>query len=333
MSERLFIIVVSAALLGAITTGGAAAIHIRARKLRGDLARCGRCGYAVAALTRMVCPECGSDLRDVGIVPASKGALQMFLLLAIPSTFLLMLFALISVCLVAILLTYLIGARTTWEEDILLRWTPWTVMFRVEVHGLSYRSETSAIANSITKQRLRTTQGISSTLTVNPARGECSYESRNGKLVTKAGKLDANLIVEWLSANGRKPAKPKWGVERAKAVVELVDRMTSAAGGRGQLRVPDPEQEGKYLAQAAYYRRDMRFWSPRGWYLPAATTFWFIIWLAWLIFLHRKIRAGAFSSSCSQSLRGQDGFAPSPAASNKRMEPDRPNCSACGGRP
>jgi class 3 adenylate cyclase/predicted RNA-binding Zn-ribbon protein involved in translation (DUF1610 family) len=40
----------------------------RARAGRGDLATCGHCGYAVTGLTTFTCPECGSDLREVGIV-------------------------------------------------------------------------------------------------------------------------------------------------------------------------------------------------------------------------------------------------------------------------
>jgi hypothetical protein len=31
---------------------------------------CGRCGYAVEGLTQFMCPECGSDLRQVGITPS-----------------------------------------------------------------------------------------------------------------------------------------------------------------------------------------------------------------------------------------------------------------------
>jgi class 3 adenylate cyclase len=34
----------------------------------GDLATCGHCGYAVTGLTTFTCPECGRDLREVGIV-------------------------------------------------------------------------------------------------------------------------------------------------------------------------------------------------------------------------------------------------------------------------
>ena len=33
---------------------------------------CGRCGYSVRDLTTMTCPECGADLREVGIIPPDK---------------------------------------------------------------------------------------------------------------------------------------------------------------------------------------------------------------------------------------------------------------------
>lgn len=41
--------------------------HRRRSTAAGDLATCGHCGYAVTGLTTFTCPECGSDLRQVGI--------------------------------------------------------------------------------------------------------------------------------------------------------------------------------------------------------------------------------------------------------------------------
>lgn len=32
---------------------------------------CGRCGYIVRGVSQLTCPECGSDLREVGIRPAT----------------------------------------------------------------------------------------------------------------------------------------------------------------------------------------------------------------------------------------------------------------------
>ncbi|MDX1683323.1 MAG: hypothetical protein R3336_09400 [Phycisphaeraceae bacterium] len=34
---------------------------------KGDSMVCGHCDYAVKGLTKMSCPECGADLREVGI--------------------------------------------------------------------------------------------------------------------------------------------------------------------------------------------------------------------------------------------------------------------------
>jgi hypothetical protein len=36
-----------------------------------DESTCGRCGYCVRGIDGLTCPECGSDLREVGILPAN----------------------------------------------------------------------------------------------------------------------------------------------------------------------------------------------------------------------------------------------------------------------
>ena len=41
------------------------------RQPRVKVASCGKCRYAVEGLTVMTCPECGSDLREVGILTPS----------------------------------------------------------------------------------------------------------------------------------------------------------------------------------------------------------------------------------------------------------------------
>src|SRR5262249_12166035 len=48
-------------------------IIVLARRARSRVAVvtepvCGKCGYCVIGLTTMTCPECGSDLRMVGII-------------------------------------------------------------------------------------------------------------------------------------------------------------------------------------------------------------------------------------------------------------------------
>ena len=49
-------------------------ILLRRRKPKAqDAATCGQCGYVVRGIASMNCPECGADLREVGIVPPGTG--------------------------------------------------------------------------------------------------------------------------------------------------------------------------------------------------------------------------------------------------------------------
>ena len=52
--------------LGVVTI---AYIHLLKPKRAGSTANCGQCGYAARGLESFECPECGADLREVGIVP------------------------------------------------------------------------------------------------------------------------------------------------------------------------------------------------------------------------------------------------------------------------
>src|SRR5882757_2082183 len=49
-------------------------VRRRGRVPRSVESTCGHCGYAVTGLPTFVCPECGSDLREVGIHKGSKSA-------------------------------------------------------------------------------------------------------------------------------------------------------------------------------------------------------------------------------------------------------------------
>ena len=52
--------------------GGLRIQFTRSRPSGGAEPACGACGYSVRGLSTMICPECGSDLREVGIVPPAK---------------------------------------------------------------------------------------------------------------------------------------------------------------------------------------------------------------------------------------------------------------------
>ena len=61
----------------------------RRRGMEGRGPHCGSCGYSTHGLAGLTCPECGSDLREVGIVvPRAVGNLSGWMLAAILGTLL-----------------------------------------------------------------------------------------------------------------------------------------------------------------------------------------------------------------------------------------------------
>lgn len=63
----LFLLAVPVAALVMLITGIVMLARQRGVSSASAEGRCGKCGYLAAGLTTFVCPECGSDLRVVGI--------------------------------------------------------------------------------------------------------------------------------------------------------------------------------------------------------------------------------------------------------------------------
>jgi class 3 adenylate cyclase len=83
------------------------AMRRRGREGRADRA-CGRCGYDVRGLPTFFCPECGSDLREVGISSGTPPGLMTLLILSIAASRRRMLVW--SVVIVAVTLGVMFGA-------------------------------------------------------------------------------------------------------------------------------------------------------------------------------------------------------------------------------
>jgi lipid-A-disaccharide synthase-like uncharacterized protein len=43
-------------------------------RARPDVPVCGQCGYVVRGISSLTCPECGSDLREVGVLAPTRRA-------------------------------------------------------------------------------------------------------------------------------------------------------------------------------------------------------------------------------------------------------------------
>lgn len=63
----------AAVVLGAASVVLAIRLFSGRKRAAGGPMSCGACGYQVQGLQSMSCPECGADLREVGIVPLDTG--------------------------------------------------------------------------------------------------------------------------------------------------------------------------------------------------------------------------------------------------------------------
>ncbi len=73
----LFLIIPFAYLLASVVGLSYLWYRVLKGKRGGDLPTCARCGYGVRGLAGLNCPECGADLREVGITtPKQRGAVS-----------------------------------------------------------------------------------------------------------------------------------------------------------------------------------------------------------------------------------------------------------------
>src|SRR4051812_35091626 len=79
--------VAACALVMAVRVGAAWLSHRRQREVLEREPRCGSCGYIVAGRTSPVCPECGRDVREHGLVTSRcrrvVGAFPLYVLLVL----------------------------------------------------------------------------------------------------------------------------------------------------------------------------------------------------------------------------------------------------------
>lgn len=59
------------------------AIALKTKRPTADGGACGRCGYNVRGVASLTCPECGADLREVGIVGDRRAGAGRFIAAAV----------------------------------------------------------------------------------------------------------------------------------------------------------------------------------------------------------------------------------------------------------
>ena len=221
---------------------------------------CGKCGYIVKGLTTLNCPECGSDLRDVGIVsPAHSAGKARFIRLFAPTAIFLVWTA---VC-VALYVIFLIPYRAVifgpfqnfggmidkevWPNSGFSQRTvslfPVSAAFRkialtenmtAHTNGCedSYRfgifdgSNTHNLTRWEMDAALQTTGGAEGHLMIDLLHGlKCRWTDAAGKESTQDARLNRQVVLDWFKSAGIDIGQPS--VQREAA--ELLEIVKSSA--------------------------------------------------------------------------------------------------------
>ena len=179
----------------------------------GEEPGCGACGYSTRGLTTLICPECGGDLRVVGITgkpqSGSRGIAGF-----IAGAFIVSLVVLSVAGAVASLLAPLVPTPRIYTRDVTLvpRSDPtrtYTASTRVEVYGDAPRRIDVAI------ERKPLAAGAVP-LTFDAKTGSYRYGEPDGRVVDAPSGFGPEVVLSWMKSIGVKMPNPQVEIEAAR---------------------------------------------------------------------------------------------------------------------
>jgi len=205
-------------LLFALLVPGAAALVVlwvlgrRRREAATAAPVCGACGYNTVGLTSLTCPECGSDLRAVGILTphtaapaggfaASAVAFCILWLLCLPP--------------LTTLVSAVVPTQKHYERRVQLSRPSSglydSVLLRAQTTGWGDAAPTRPVnvTAELAPPSVNPMPVSPSRLDVNLSSGAFQYTDAAGRLVAKSSRFDREAVLEWLAAAGvdvRNPA-------------------------------------------------------------------------------------------------------------------------------
>ena len=252
-------------LLLAMIVGLAAVVWARRRK-RPKISEpsCGQCGYAVRGLPGFTCPECGSDLRDVGIVTPQMRPRPSRVLPALGWTLLVLILFVVSTRLV-------VGniRHTTIKSDTRTLKSPKSQAYKNLILQADGPTRNGQLQVKELKMTLSPSTGNILPMDIDPDDLSYEYKDAKGSVVRQATALDLEGMLVWMKEAGVDTASP--GVrEEANEVVQYLQLVSNGSVNNNY--------------QFDHFRGGMRSHRTTGtsshdWVAQASIAFWGVIWL------------------------------------------------------
>jgi hypothetical protein len=248
------------------------------RRKRVAQPSCGACRYPVAGLEVLRCPECGADLRTVGILtPANSGPSRTMI-----ATLLVVAWSL-ALPLPAIFATLIVArALTTWSMAANATLTPQAPSrghtVDVRLSGTRPPWERGYEEARVTALAADGTQTI--TLRVELDGDRAVVPAARGE-PERAGALDVEIVRAWMERAGIADVDDGTLNAEARSIVETVRSLAASSAV-----VTGP---GYSVVNVMTSSRAL----PPVWFTPAAIVFWLAVWSAVVLLIVRRARAKA----------------------------------------
>ena len=257
---------------------------------------CGRCGYNTTGLTSLTCPECGSDLRAVGIVTAAASRRLTFPLAAAVFT-LMWIFA--GVLLPGVM-GHIVPTPKRHSSEVVLEQPRSAAYAGVDVYGTgtSWGDERPpmSVVIALRPKPGSPPRGVGP-MNVNPETGSYAYLDPTPKQVSAERGLQGEAVAQWLEAAGLDATDPRLQSEanRIAAAARHAGRrpVTSAdlGGGAARRSVGNDPHFGS-ISYAAGYSPE-----PLAWLIIPLLALHVVAWWAGVRYLWRTIRDPAAHTS------------------------------------
>jgi hypothetical protein len=260
---------------------------------RTDDPACGNCGYCVRGISALLCPECGADLREVGIIapnahhPLPRYVKAIFWTLVLPVPALLISWVL--------LMTVMPFAVTRKFDSVITCQSPY-ITVTVDVWGRELLAapamahEVAPNFENVTVVNGSSIIGFSSFMDVNLKTGAYNFY-RNSANVQQPGGFSSAVIRQFLVSPTINPADPTV----QKACDGIYAAIMEVAQGNDHKSTPILDAWGKKIGTA----RPSSIWvvhdEPSPWVIVALGALWLVVWLYGLRAIFLQISRGGLS--------------------------------------
>jgi hypothetical protein len=234
---------------------------------------CGKCGYCVRGITSLTCPECGSDLREVGIItpntplPLPKYVKAIFWTLLLPVAGFLL-----SMLMLATILPYAVTRKV--NRVVFCQQTYMNTTLQVFA---TQRLSAPALAKQAPPAFDEVTmfdQSTGNTMVAHLTTG--AYVSLKGnRLAQSASGFNSSVIAQWASSPITNANDP-----RVKTMCDGVyAAITETATGNAGKITPILDASGKQIGNAQPARSWVVHDEPHPAVIAGLCVFWLAIWL------------------------------------------------------